>query len=179
MKTIKKWFWVWQQDQEKQFLEEQARKGLILVEVRFFNYIFEEGNPQDLVYQIDFRGLGGKVAEAEYLQIFEDAGWKFIPSKNGWYYFYQEKSVDNDLTLFNDNESRRKVYIRLIGFLALTGFPLYFYLLYNIPRLEVSGFFTGLKLGLGIFMVFVLLVHLFAVVKILSMYQKLKKNIKE
>jgi hypothetical protein len=177
--AIRKWFWIWQQDQEKKFLEEQAKKAYVLIEVKVFKYIFDKRETKNLIYQMDFRGLGGKISQEEYLQIYEDAGWTSVPSGNGWYYFYQEAKSNVNLSLFNDFESQRKAYIRLIGFLALIGFPLYFYIIYAIPNLQVSGFFTRVKLALIIIVVVIAFIHLISMIKIYHMYKKLKKNIKE
>ncbi len=100
VKRINKWFWVWNLEEEKAFLEEKAREGLILKKVSLGSYVFEESEPRGLIYQMDFMGLDQKISEDEYLQLYEDAGWNLIGKLGGWYYFSQESSEDIDLLIF-------------------------------------------------------------------------------
>ena len=174
-KTVKRVFWVWQQDKEKIFLQDMALEGYQLVKVGLFKYTFEKNPPQKLIYQMDFRVLGGNIKKEEYIQIFEDAGWHFVTSANGWYYFFQEWQEDVDLSIFSDNESKSKVLLRLIGFLLLTGFPLYYQAIFILPQLKYSGVFILIKIIMGT----ITLVHFLAMLKILSMYKKIQKEIKE
>jgi len=174
-RIIKKWFWAWQLEKEKEFLEEQSLDGYRLVQVELGRYTFEKMDPQKLIYQMDFRGFGGKVTEEEYLQIYEDAGWKLVSKTNGWYYFYQENKEEIDLTIFNDNDSKSKVYKRLIGFLLLTGFPLYYNMIFILPRLEHLNYFFLII----VIMTVITILHLMAILKLLKMYKTLRSHIQE
>ena len=174
-RIVKKWFWVWQQDQEKAFLEEQSKEGYHLIKVAFGKYIFEKSESQKRIYQMDFKSFSDKLSEEEYLQLYEDAGWNYISSLGGWYYFYQDWKEGVDQSLFNDNESKSKVYRRLIGFLFLTGFPLYYQVIFILPAIEDSSFMNIFR----IIMTMIAIVHLLAVLKLFSMYMNLKKSIRE
>ena len=180
VKKIHKWFWVWNLEEEKAFLEEKAREGLILESVSLGSYSFNESNPQDLIYQMDFKGFDRKISEEEYLQIYEDAGWTLVGRLGGWYYFSQESSQKGDLLIFNDNASKASIYKRILAFLFLTGFPLYYQLIFVFPDLSNSRFaFPSFYFFFRIFLLIIAILHLSALVKIFSMYRKTISDIKE
>ncbi|MBU1093953.1 MAG: DUF2812 domain-containing protein [Firmicutes bacterium] len=174
-KSMIRWFYPWKIDKEKEFLEKQSLDGYRLVKVAFGRYIFEKDIPQKLIYQMDFRGLGGKISEAEYMQIYEDAGWKLISKANGWYYFCQEYAEKLDLTIFNDNDSKSRVYLRLISFLLLTGFPLYFSMIFILPRIDHLNYYFLILVIMSVITV----LHLVAILRLLNMYKKVRSHIHE
>ena len=179
-KTVRKWFWVWNEDKEKAFLEEMALKGYRLVKVRFGEYIFEEDKPKKLIYQFDFKGID-KMREDEYLQIYEDAGWNFISKFGSWYYFSHDWNEEEpDLSLFNDNESKRAKYRRLLLFLVIIGVPLYFQTIITFPnmapsKLEFPHFYFFMRILVSVLTV----LHILAVGKVMLMYRKMKSYIQE
>jgi len=180
MKKINKWFWVWNLEEEKAFLEEKARQGLILKSVSLGGYTFEESQPKNLIYQMDFRGLDRKISEDEYIQLYEDAGWNLAGRLGGWYYFSQESSEDIDLLIFNDNASKSLVYKRILAFLLLVGFPLYYQIIFVFPNFVSTRFeFPNFYFFFRIVMILIAILHLFALVKIFSMYRRTKSDIKE
>ena len=180
MKKINKWFWVWNLEEEKQFLETKAKEGLILKGVKLGSYYFEESNPQKLVYQMDFKGIVQKISEDEYIQLYEDAGWHFVARLGSWYYFCQEGNEGIDLSIFNDNSSKAAVYKRIMAFLLLTGFPLYFQVIFIFPNLSNSSLeFPNFHFFIRIFMIFVAILHFSAFVKIYSMHKQAIGGIKE
>jgi len=76
-----------------------------------------EDQPKKLIYQFDFKGID-KIKKEEYLQIYEDAGWRFISKFGSWYYFAREWSEEeSELSLFSNNESKRAKYRQLLLFL--------------------------------------------------------------
>ncbi|MBT3274359.1 MAG: DUF2812 domain-containing protein [Spirochaetales bacterium] len=179
-KVVRKFFFVWGEEKEEAFLEEMASQGQRLVHVGFGKYVFEPDNPRQMVYKFDFRSFD-KIDEKEYLQLYEDAGWNFVSKFGGWSYFCREKSDDDiDLSLFNDNASRRQKYKRILIVLALTGFPLYYQILIFFPLLDSSeapefGFYYFLKIIVTVLAG----LHLFALVRIALKYRALQKEIKE
>jgi hypothetical protein len=180
VKRINKWFWVWNMEEEKAFLEEKAREGLILKKVSLGSYVFEECEPRDMIYQMDFKGLDQKISEDEYLQLYEDAGWSLVGRLGGWYYFSQESSEDINLLMFNDNASKALVYKRILGFLLLVGFPMYYQLMFVFPNLSSTSFeFPNFYFFFRIIMFLFAILHFSALVKIFSMYRKMKRDIKE
>jgi len=178
MRVVNKWFWVWNMEEEKKFLEDMAKEGYILTRVGFGKYYFNETEKQDLIYQADFKGLNTRISEGEYLQMYEDSGWELASNFGGWYYFCRSANDAIDLSIFNDNESKAGVYKRLIIFLALTGFPLYYQNLVVLPTVgslyleSFHGFFR-------IIMLVMMVLHLGVSIKILTMYLKFRNEIKE
>ncbi len=180
MKKIKKWFWVWNLEKEKAFLEEKAREGLILKSVSLGSYTFEESEPKALTYQMDFKGLDRKISEAEYLQIYEDAGWTLAGNLGGWYYFSQESRDEMDLLIFSDNDSKAAIYKRILAVLLITGFPLYYQTIFVFPNLSSERLaFPSFYFFFRIILILIAILHISALVKIFSMYRKTISGIRE
>jgi hypothetical protein len=162
----------------KKFLEDMAAKGYILSKVGIGSYYFNETEKSNLIYQADFKGINMKITEEEYLQMYEDSGWKLATAFGGWYYFYHESDGNPDVSIFNDNESAAGVYKRLLIFLAITGFPLYYQNLIFFPALGALDVYTFHGF-LRLFMFIIMIPHLLASIKIIGMYLKFKNEIKE
>ena len=178
--SINKWFWVWNIEEEKAFLEEKAREGLILKSVSLGRYTFEESEPKTLIYQMDFKGLDRKISEDEYLQLYADAGWNLAGRLGSWYYFSQESGQGVDLKIFNDNASKAAVFKRILAVLLLTGFPLYYQFIFSFPNLSSSSFeFPNFYFFFRIFLFLIAILHFSAVLKIFSMYRRTLRDIKE
>lgn len=180
MIKIKKWFWAWQDEKEEKFLEEMAEKGLRLESVQLGSYMFSEVSPEKVRYQLDFKGLGG-MKEGEYLQIYEDAGWECIDSLGSWYYFrkhYDEETPD--ISIFNDNKSRLEKYRRIIIFLVVTGFPLYYQVLIMFPNLDRDEFdYPGFYFFFRIIITVLVVIHAAALIRLLVKISKDRKSIRE
>jgi hypothetical protein len=70
----KRWFWPWQDQQEEEWLREMARTGWYLEKADWVgSYTFEQGEPADVVYRLDYNDALKKDKE-HYLQLFRDAG---------------------------------------------------------------------------------------------------------
>ena len=180
LKTVRKWFWAWNDDKEEIFLEKMAAKGYKLVNVGFGKYTFEESEPKKIKYQLDFKGLT-KMQEKEYLQIYEDAGWKNVNRLGSWYYFAQEYDEDTpDISIFNDNKSRLEKYRRIIIFLLITGFPLYYNVVILFPSLDQTEFvFPRFYFFFRIIATLLVLLHALAIVRIAYKIIQDRKNIRE
>lgn len=66
VKIVNRWFFVWQEDKERAFLEDMAVMGYVLEKVGMGRYEFWEDEAQLRTYQFDFRGLS-RIPEEEYL----------------------------------------------------------------------------------------------------------------
>jgi hypothetical protein len=173
-KIVKKLYFAWGMDKEKAWLESMAKEGWILKHVSFGKYTFLKDEPKDLVYEFDFNILS-KEQEAEYLSYFSD--WTYIDTIGGWYYFYIERKEDIDISIFNNNESRRKMIQRLLIFLFIVSFPLYYSSFIMIPNLNVE--FPSFYYFFRIFLIIIVALHLFATIKIFMIYRKLSKQIRQ
>ncbi len=174
MKTvvIRKMFFAWNMDKEKLFLEQKAKEGLLLLKVGFGKYVFKETKPLDMVYQFDFRLLHKK-EEEEYISIFRD--WEFVQRTGGWYYFRKIRDGGVD-KVFSDVSSVRSMYRRLLGFLALIGFPLYYQLLILFPRVTESGVGSFYKFFIPMVSMISLL-HIYSIVRLLITLKKINNLI--
>lgn len=179
MKVVRKLFFAWNEVKEQEFLEDMAKKGYKLTSVGFGRYTFEEIQPVEAVYQFDFKGIDQR-KEDEYLQFYEDAGWECITRFGGWYYFYQEKQNDDtDLSIFNDNASKREKFKRLLFFLIITGFPLYYQALIILPFISREGLLGEYYIALNIIVYTLTTLHGYALARLALGYRKLTKKIKE
>lgn len=126
MDTVQKirWFWSWNDLQEEKWLRDMSAQGMHLKEVETpFWYTFEQGSSADYVYRLDYAanvamfantgwyalGEESKRAvtnEAEYQQIFKDAGWTYLGTNRGWRYFRQEATKGREQEIYTDNPSK-------------------------------------------------------------------------
>ena len=180
LKVVRKWFWAWNDDKEQQFLEDMALKGYRLVNVQIGRYTFKKGESRKVKYQLDFKGLG-KISEADYLQLFEDAGWKCVHRLGAWYYFEKEYTDEEpDISIFNDNRSRIDKYRRIILFMLLTGFPLYYQVIFMFPGMDRTEFsFPGFYFFFRIIVTIFIVLHAAAMARIAYKIIKERKDIKE
>jgi len=177
-KTVRKVFLAWQIEKEKAFLEDMAINGYKLKKVSFAKYTFEEIESKKLIYQFDFQTISKKMIP-EYLTMFDD--WDFVDNYGGWFHFVIDaKDKEPDYSIFSDNRSKRDMYKRLLIFLCIVGLPLYYQLIIFNPYFDTSN--TRLPIFYLIFRIvvlFVILLHLIAVVKVFNVYKKLKESIIE
>jgi len=133
MTTFKqfRWFWAWDDEKEENWLRELAQKGWHFKSVSLpGNYIFEQGEPRDDVYRLDY--FTEPKDKVEYLQIFQDAGWDYMGEMNSWQYFRMEAVNGEAPEIYSDNESKSKKYQRLI-FILITTLPIF---LINVIMLD-------------------------------------------
>jgi hypothetical protein len=180
-KVVNKWFFVWNGDREKQWLEEMALKGYRLRKVQFGKYIFQESKPEKLVYQFDFRNWSSKMGEEEYLQLYEDTGWEFISRFGGWYYFvHKAQEGCPDISIFNNNQSKRTMYRRLVLFLIITGLPLYIQTFIIFPQMPSSAYgFPNFYFFFRIIASLLTFAHMLALARVAFMYRKMKSYLTE
>jgi len=125
MTTMKqfRWFWAWDDEKEEVWLREMALKGWHFKSVSLpGNYAFEQGEPRDDVYRLDY--FHDSKDKADYLQLFLDAGWDYMGEMNNWQYFRKTVLNGEAPEIFSDNESKSKKYQRILLFLVVF-LPLY------------------------------------------------------
>ena len=112
-----KWFWAWQDDKQETWLEEMSRQGLHLQAIKpFGRYVFEQGEPKDYSYRLDFDKSSDK--DSDYFQFIQDSGWERVAEVAGWQYWRKETAEGRTPEIFTDNESKIRKYERLILGLA-------------------------------------------------------------
>ena len=118
-KTIRKLFWVWQFEEEEQWLNEMAAKGLCLVSVGFCRYTFEECEPGEYGICMQLLKQCPTHPESEqYIDFLENTGAQHVGTFFRWVYF-RRKSADGPFELFSDNASRAKYLTQVIRFILL------------------------------------------------------------
>ena len=177
-KTIRKMFFAWQFDKEKEFLQDMALKGFKLEKVSFRKYTFSEIEPKELTYQMDFR-IVSKKKEADYLSLFND--WEYITKYASWYYFVYKGVEDKEsVSIYNDISSQKHMFGNLLAFISIVGFPLYYQLLFFIPLMNEDKFtFPSIYFFYRIMILLLIFLHIFSTYKIFTIYRKLGKSISE
>jgi hypothetical protein len=177
--TLKKskWFWAWQDDREEAWLGEMSKLGLHLQHPGAFGqYTFEQGEPREFAYRLDFVANARK--NPDYYLLFQDAGWTHIGEMSGWQY-WRKDIVDGKVPeIFTDNASKIQKYQRLIGYLVIF-FPIYIVLLTNPSTrssMQGSGFFGVLYEILFFVFLIVMMLILFSMVKIMQRISSLKSK---
>jgi hypothetical protein len=173
-----KWFWAWQDDREEAWLGEMARQGLHLRHAGpFGQYTFESGPPREMAYRLDFLPRSKK--NADYFQLFQDAGWEHVGDMSGWQY-WRKAIVDGKVPeIFTDNASKIQKYQRLLAFLVIL-YPIYILLLanYNESAGSQGGGFFGALYEILFFLFFAIcMLYLFAIVMILRRISILKRKL--
>jgi hypothetical protein len=119
--TVKKykWFWAWEDEKEEAWLSEMANRGLHLKEVGFPGvYLFQQGEPANYVYRLDYQSLRSKDRES-YLQLFADAGWEHVGDMAGWVYFRIKAKPGEAPEIYSDAESKMGKYYRVMMYLII------------------------------------------------------------
>jgi len=94
----------WQKEEE--YLRDMHKKGWKFVSYGWSGFLFEKCEPEDVVYQLDFK-TDDKNTD-EYLQMFKDCGWEYLQDFGGYSYFRKPASEmkENEEGIFCDDESR-------------------------------------------------------------------------
>lgn len=151
-----RWFWPWQDQQEEEWLHELALTGLHLRSSDGAGfYTFEQGEPAEIVYRLDYNALQKKDKEL-YLQLFRDAGWEYVGEMNGWQYFRKLVEPGKTAEILTDNESKIQKYKRFL-YETLAFIPIYliFFFILDINERPVLygillGFFAMVTLLFGV-----------------------------
>lgn len=100
----------------------------------FSTYVFERCEPEDYVYQLDFKQQEDD--NEEYLQLFEDCGWEYFYTYGNWYYFRKLRSeTEEENAIFNDAPSRAEMAKKVVKFQGTAGLAAWVPLFYLIPML--------------------------------------------
>lgn len=168
MNTVKKirWFWSWNDQQEEAWLKKMSSQGLHLKEAETpFWYTFEQGEPADVVYRLDYYAdtsmftnqgwyalddSNRKPIEEEkraYLELFEDAGWRYRGTNRGWRYFSHVVDGAESAEIYTDTDSKVKKYRRQLLFqLAVLLLVVYFLVIGSTESVNVASASNLLRL---------------------------------
>lgn len=175
-KIVKRYFFSWQEEKEKAFLEKMAKEGYRLSGAELSKYKFNACPPADLIYEIDFKGEDFEDVD-EYLQIHQDAGWLMVADKGGWFYFCKERSEDMNNNLFNDNTSKLQKYRRLLGYVGSLWCLTVYFIWFTIGFVRKEAVMSELAMNLVLLSAFIIPGILFF--RIWLKYHHLKSKISE
>jgi len=132
-------FWAWNDEKEERWLREMAKQGWHLSRAALVRFVFDRGEPADVVYKLDYNILAKRDRD-EYLGLFRAAGWEHVGEVANWHYFRTPATAGADPQIFSDLESRIAKYRRLL-FLLLALLPIFLVSLRNLldRRPAVSG----------------------------------------
>ena len=136
-RSIRKWFWVWEFDQEEKWLNDMAKRGWALDGVGFAKYDFIACEPGE--YAVRLEVLEHQPASSEgqdYIDFVEETGAEYIGNYMRWVYF-RKKAADGQFDLFSDIDSRVKHMDRITKMAG--GFAL-INLCIGANNLRLSGF---------------------------------------
>jgi hypothetical protein len=171
----RKWFLPWQDKEEEAWLEEMSNQGLHFQKVNHFGtYTFEQGVPVHYAYRLDFQTAASD--DEQYFKIFQDLGWQFIDTTNGWRYFRQEIMDGIIPEIFTDSETKINKYERIRANL-LSMAPVYLLLMVvSVSTPEGEGWRWWFELFLN---GSILLFFLFALGFTAAAYSSIEKRITE
>jgi hypothetical protein len=130
-------YWAWQDDKEEAWLREMAGQGWHLSSLALPGfYTFTRGDPQDVVYRLDF--VTSKTDLDEYKQLFADAGWEHCGTLSGWQYFRKPAGAGGADEIYTDTESKIEKYYRLLGY-AFIFLPIMIIVVTRIEYWRVSA----------------------------------------
>jgi len=101
--TIKKLFWAWEFEEEEQWLNEMAAKGLSLVSVGFCRYEFEDCETGKYEYKLELlENTPNHPESRKYIESLESKGICHVGSYLCWIYLRKEKSEGSFDVIFNN-----------------------------------------------------------------------------
>ena len=106
-KTMIRFFTIADYEEEEIWLRKQHQSGLKIVKmIPPCIYVFEECEPEDVIYRLDYQN---SEQTQEYMQMLRDFGWEYFAHCMGWLYFRKPADAaqtQQDGELFSDNASR-------------------------------------------------------------------------
>ena len=121
--------------QEQNWLEDLARKGLLLTYTGYLIYDFAYGEPTERRYRI--LPEKRKKIEQEELDIYESCGWTCVRGTHGSTVFYTDDH--NAPEPFTDAVTKKKYYVKRLLYTFITTIALTFCILMNLD-LNTNGF---------------------------------------
>lgn len=110
-KTFVHFFTIADYEEEEAWLSQKHSEGWKFVKLTppCF-YVFEECEPEDVVYRMDYKNAG---ESEDYLQMMRDFGWEYFTKRLGWLYFRKKaEGTAEERELFSDDASRAEMAAR-------------------------------------------------------------------
>lgn len=156
-KVVRKWFWIWQFEEEEKWLNEMARQGWQLLSAGYCRYEFEEGTSGEYIVRLELlENMPLHKESQKYIEFMETTGAEYVGSVNRWVYF-RKKSTGEGFNLYSDIESRANHVKRMLPLIGVLGISEWLLGIQNIHL-----FFTrGNTFNFGVSILLLLLACLF------------------
>ncbi len=100
IKTIYKWFWVWDFDKEELWLNKMANQGWVLDGVSFCRYRFVQCQAEEYIVRLEMHSY-----DQNYIEFMSETGAEYIGRMVQWIYF-RKKISDGEFNIFSDLDSK-------------------------------------------------------------------------
>ena len=100
LKKIRKWYWIWEFEEEERWLNQMADAGWVLEKLGFAVFYFRPCEPGEYIVRTEMRGK-----DDAYVGFVEETGAEYVGRMAKWIYF-RRKTELGDFQLFSDLESR-------------------------------------------------------------------------
>ena len=100
IKTVNRWFWVWDFEKEEDWLNEMAGEGWALISVGFTKYTFERTEPGEYTVRLEMREK-----DENYISFMQETGAEYIGRVVQWIYFRKKREL-GAFEIFSDLDSR-------------------------------------------------------------------------
>ena len=100
-KTIRKWFWVWDFEEQERWLNEMAEEGWALTGVGFCRYEFEKTEPNEYTIRLEL-----KQPDDNYISFVEETGAEYIGKAPASWLFFRRKSELGQFDLISGIDSK-------------------------------------------------------------------------
>ncbi len=175
-KRVKKFvfYTIFQCEEEEKYLSDMAREGYHLVEPGLFLYTFEEGEPKEITYRLDYDAYK-KEDRLEYLQMIKDYGWEYLRDFVGYMYF-RKKGGFEDTSIFSNDMERANLLKNVLK--KRLGWILLLLLIFGLLNLFTQGSSSHSLAGAVITVItpMVIAILFFCILFFLSQYRKWDKN---
>ena len=116
MKTLYRWYWVWDFEKEEQWLNRMAEQGWVLDDVGFCRYTFRQCEPGEYTVRMEMHPY-----EPEYIDFLEETGAELIGRIFQWIYL-RKRTEDGEFSIFSDIDSRIAHLRKIARVLTIIGF---------------------------------------------------------
>lgn len=166
--------------EEEAWLRERAREGLHLV--RMYPpcfYVFERGEPEDVIYRLDFTN---NAEDKDYCRMLGEFGWENCGRCTGWIYWRRnaaELENEGESELFTDDASRLELVRKVVRTRMLPLLIIFFScVLPNLFRALDGGMYGASGFFLGFFGVMTVL-YLYLFIHCGGKLRRMKKELEK
>ena len=177
-KTFYKTFFAWQDEKEEKWLEEQAAQGWHLESAAPFFYTFRKGNPERVIYRLDYKLTVDK-DYAEYTLIFQDSHWELVTRMSNWHYYCIRPENDQTPEIFSSSRTKAQKYRRLLRGLLPLLLLAFLNFRYIFEYLDFTKAHDTGDVILGLFMLLVWGTFIFAVITVVIKIRRLESESRE